>query len=276
MEMFQKRTFDISLMLSITIHSVVALILSFIAISRELPTPPEIIEVEVIGIKEQAKIPKFPFEKEKTGMITKSGRIGQKVEVLSAHPIVSYRKGKEIRSILGKRGIERDLELYSETKDLVEIGSGMGDDIIFKEESISEGSGKKIYEEEEGLVRRSLGSHLFGESLVPGAEKEGWELERSTPFRMEITGPTSTRKILYMKKFSLPNWVEEKGISLQGRLRFLVTPNGEVFNVEVLNSFGYPEIDRLASRMLRNWRFEKLQDEENVQWGIVDVKIQLK
>lgn len=281
--MLQKRTFDISLLLSIAVHSVVALILSFVVVLREMPPPPEIIEVELVRMREHAKIPLFPFERARTGkrertgmgIMRTPGRVGQRVEELSAYPVVSHRKGKEIRSILEKRGIGRELALHSETRDLVEVGSGVGD-YIFKEEFPRIGSGKKIYEGEEGLVEKSLGSHLFGESLVPGAKEEERELAGITSFGMEVTGPVSTRKILYMKKFSLPNWVEEKGVSLKGRLKFSVRPNGEVFEVKVLNSFGFPEIDKLASRMLQNWRFEKLLDEEKVQWGEVDIKIQLK
>lgn len=89
----------------------------------------------------------------------------------------------------------------------------------------------------------------------------------------QLEGPAGIdRRVVYQELVSIPRWVEEKGKSLRGKLKFWVLPSGEVDRVLVEETFGYPEIDDLIARTFRRWRFSKA---DNESWGLVSIRIQL-
>lgn len=93
---------------------------------------------------------------------------------------------------------------------------------------------------------------------------------------VNITG-IENRRAKHQPMFTLPKWVEEKGLSMSGSLKFCVLPDGSIDKVEIIKTFGYMEIDNLACNTVYKWRFEELpeEQEEKNDWGIVKFKIQL-
>jgi hypothetical protein len=108
------------------------------------------------------------------------------------------------------------------------------------------------------------------EEFGPGDLSGG--IDKLPYYRLE--GPvTIGRTIVYQEKLAIPRWVEEEGKSLRGKLKFWVSSSGEVGRVLVEETFGHPEIDDLAIRMIGRWRFTKGKDED---WGLISIKIQLE
>ena len=92
---------------------------------------------------------------------------------------------------------------------------------------------------------------------------------------VEITG--ITRRVKHRTMFKLPKWVEEKGISMNGSIKFWVSPDGSIDRVEIFKTFGYADIDSLACSAVYKWRFEELPEEqgEKNDCGIVKFRVQL-
>jgi TonB family protein len=101
--------------------------------------------------------------------------------------------------------------------------------------------------------------------------------EESTGPYIYISGPASKRKALYQPTFKPPYWLERRGQSVHGKLKIWVLPDGSVDKVEIEESFGYAEIDRLARTAIYKWRFYKLPPNiKRVDWGIVTITIRLE
>ena len=95
---------------------------------------------------------------------------------------------------------------------------------------------------------------------------------------MGIQGPVGERKIVFSQLPTYPAWAKQQGIEGDVLLKFWVSPEGLVSNVEILRFSGFRDFDERAARSLRNWRFEPLaMDEARVeQWGTVPFKFRLE
>ncbi len=100
-----------------------------------------------------------------------------------------------------------------------------------------------------------------------GYEGEGAEGgEGVSPGR--ITGPAGGRKYLRTAEPEYPARAEARGVQGRVELKFWVTPAGEVSEVELHKTSGWPDYDNAASQALRQWRFEPIEEKER-QWGII-------
>jgi TonB family protein len=87
----------------------------------------------------------------------------------------------------------------------------------------------------------------------------------------EIAGPLNNRAILHKVIPQYPTWAEEQGIIGSVRIWFTVAPDGSVrSNMRVTKTTGYPDLDKLATDALRQWRFAPFNvADESTQWGII-------
>jgi hypothetical protein len=96
---------------------------------------------------------------------------------------------------------------------------------------------------------------------------------------IKITGPVSKRRILHREEFILPEWIEKQGLSMEGRLKFWVFPDGSIGRVGIEKTFGsLRDHQKLYSWLLsvfRKWRFSPLIGEDKKEWGIITIKIKL-
>lgn len=105
-----------------------------------------------------------------------------------------------------------------------------------------------------------------GEALSPGnGEKFG------------IIGPAAKRRVLYFECPTYPEWAEKKGIESRVKLKFWVSPDGDVDEV-VVEQRGYLQLDNLAVQSFKKWRFEPLspQAKQVRQWGTIEMIFKLQ
>ncbi len=86
-----------------------------------------------------------------------------------------------------------------------------------------------------------------------------------------VSGPLGQRRILYSEKPPYPEWARRLGLEAEIRFRFWVAPDGRVNRIEFVTFSGSTELDRLAERTLRKWRFEPLPRgvPQRDEWGVV-------
>lgn len=88
-----------------------------------------------------------------------------------------------------------------------------------------------------------------------------------------IEGPAKYLNIVYKPKLpSVPRGLYSDSDEHIVKLKFFVSENGIVRDVEPVISSGYTEIDFLAVRTLKKWRFSPKSDNNNA-WGIISIKV---
>lgn len=81
---------------------------------------------------------------------------------------------------------------------------------------------------------------------------------------IEITGELKNRARISQELPSYPAWAEERGIEASVILECAVEAGGIVKeNIVVVRSSGYPELDELARKALRRWKFVPVTDGSN-------------
>ncbi len=96
------------------------------------------------------------------------------------------------------------------------------------------------------------------------------------PLPFKIEGPVSPRAIVNIPPLPpLPKWADEGEFEFVVKLKFLVSPEGVVREVEPVVASGYPEIDLLGIRYLNKLRFQTLSPgpEGPDQWGVISLKL---
>jgi TonB family protein len=90
-----------------------------------------------------------------------------------------------------------------------------------------------------------------------------------------IEGPVAKRNVLFQKYPDYPRWAQRHGLEFEIRLKFWVLPSGEVSLVIIEDSSGYPEIDAKVVRVMKGWKFNKIETTQT-QWGMILFKFRLK
>jgi TonB family protein len=94
-----------------------------------------------------------------------------------------------------------------------------------------------------------------------------------------IEGPLKKRRVLHYEIPAFPKWAQQQGI-LEAivRIRFSVAPSGEVIEdgMHMVQTSGYPELDRLAMDSLKQWRFQAKSDDSGNEWGIITFRFVLE
>ncbi len=261
--MFYNRIFERSLGISISFHICLAIIFFFVTFPQHLPILKtiEISMIELPGSKEPVLKHK-PIQRKRIGAIKRKQELKLKKTPESIKkPIVPYKPMvvKEVKEIITpipfppvSAGIEKN-EFHGE----IPVPKGV--------------TNAEVHHVEEGKTSQGISIPPPNAGTKYGDDKE------TTGHYTQISGPASARKALYQPKFNIPAWLEKRGQSLQGKLKIWVLPDGSVDRVEIEESFGYAEIDRLAQSSLYKWRFGKLPSyEERIDWGIATIAINLE
>lgn len=90
-----------------------------------------------------------------------------------------------------------------------------------------------------------------------------------------IRGPLGEagRKIERQVEPPYPEWAQRQGITGVVEVKCWVLLSGEVRNVEISQSSGWPRLDEHASQSLMMWKFGPIK-EEKIQWGIVPFRFE--
>jgi len=156
-----------------------------------------------------------------------------------SHPLA------EARSV--EQGEERVFSGERSTRD--REGFPQGVDIPSRATSYAKGGGLD-YKKEEGEG--------------PGGSGQGPEIE----------GAIAGREIRRWFQPDFPRSAEEQG-KMDGKVRvkIWVLSSGEVIETVIIQTSGVPEFDQDASRVLRKWRFESIEEQET-QTGIVILRFE--
>lgn len=262
--MFYNREFERSLFISITFHTCLAIIFFFITFHHRLPSL-ETIEISIVKLpeKEEPKIIKPKIREKKIIIpIKKESRLKAKEPIKPTQQLIVPASPKVMQDV---KEIITPPSISPIPPGGIEKNEFQGDIPVPKAEVKEE-----ISQTQEGKTLQV--SSIPPSTITP---KDGEEQGHGPA--IYITGPASKRKPLYQPLFKLPYWVEKRGQSLQGKLEIWVLPDGSVDRVEIDESFGYAEIDRLAQTTIYKWRFYKLPpDVERIERGIVFIAIRLE
>lgn len=288
--MFQDRTFNLSMVISSCIHLFIILIFSIFIRFSKIDIPPRLIEVEMTTVKvplvtrmpkervvvkptQASKILIQPSKRElpKEIAANRPQRIGRELDITAV--LGGRDPAKETREGLsggkGRYGLPMEETGEHPLFERVERGELWGKGRVTTSERLTKGEapgtvGLEAGREMPRIIEGGVGKGVGPVDLSGGVDK--------IPY-YHLEGPAAVgRGIVYQELMPVPKWVEEEGRSLRGKLRFWVLPSGEVDRVLVEETFGYPQIDDLAIRTIRRWRFTKGQDEA---WGLVSIRIQL-
>ncbi|MBU0650618.1 energy transducer TonB [bacterium] len=84
------------------------------------------------------------------------------------------------------------------------------------------------------------------------------------------------RKVLRLYYPSYPVWAKKMGIEAEIKLKFQISKDGIVKNILFENMSGYPEIDVLGVRAVKNWKFEPdLDIYSQNEWSTVTLKFNI-
>jgi TonB family protein len=261
--MHYNRVFDLSLLISITLHACLGLIFFFITFPHHTPIF-KTIEISIVKLpeKKESKILKPKVAKRKViGVVKKRPKLRPRKSPTPVKKAILPPKPKVVQEVK---------EVITPTT-IPTIFGGVEKDEVHGKIHIAKAT------PDEGITPAKEGKTLQ-EGLIPKldvAREEGKE-ESAGPY-IYISGPASKRKALYQPKFKPPYWLERSGQSVHGKLKIWVLPDGSVDKVEIEESFGYAEIDRLARSTIYKWRFYKLPPNiKRVDWGIVTITIRLE
>jgi len=131
-------------------------------------------------------------------------------------------------------------------------------------------SGEEVLPQGSGLPSKVPSSIGGGISYQPG-EGEGVGEGRGRGIR----GPLGEggRKIERQVEPPYPEWAQRQGITGAVEVKCWVLLSGEVRNVEISQSSGWPRLDEHASQSLMMWKFEPIK-EKIIQWGIVPFRFE--
>lgn len=262
--MFYDRIFERSLGVSISFHICVAIIFFFITFPQHLPIF-KTIEISMIELpgSEQPVLKHKPIKSRRIGAIKRRPELKLKRTPKTTNkPIISTPVKPMVQEV---KELKTPIPI-SPAPAVVKRDEFHGD-IPVPKSGINE-----------GISQTGEGKTPQVSSIPPTVTgtRDGDDDETTGP-NIYISGPASARKALYQPKFNIPPWLEKKGQSLHGKLKIWVLPDGSVDRVEIEESFGYAEIDRLAQSSVYKWRFYKLPPrEERIDWGIVAVAINLE
>lgn len=269
----ERSNFNKFIIISINIHLVIGLIFYFINFNYFRQPTSKIVEISLLSIA-----PSKNFLDLAKGMLeeicnkrTGSLRNEEKIKPNSYLDSFKIKEGiiekdpptlRELESINLKTHLKKVFAL-----DQAVISKEIPKDKLDYDLSISKDPAKEI--------PISI-SKIEGEAGLLAKENES--LLDNLLYTAKISGPVSFRKVLYQEGFMVPSWLEKKGLNLQGKFKFWVLSNGYVDRVLVEESFGFRQIDSLASSAISKWRFSQLCNylKHKEEWGIVDIKILLR
>lgn len=273
----EKSNFNRFIIISISIHLIIGLIFCFINFNYFRQPDLKIVEISLLNITPsknfldvaKSMVAESMLEKicKKTGSLKNK----EKIEPNSYLKSFKVKEGiierdhlalKELENINLKTHLEKVLTL-----DHAVISKEIAKDKLAYDLSISKDTREEISIAIPEMERKANLLAKEKESLLDN-------LSNIT----KISGPVSFRKILYREDFTIPSWLEKKGLNLQGKFKFWVLANGYVDRVLVEESFGFRQIDSLASSAISKWRFSQLPDylKNKEEWGLIDIKILLR
>lgn len=126
-----------------------------------------------------------------------------------------------------------------------------------------------------------IDSVIETEKLLPAQAEREYLYEGPGDRLLEISGGAKDRLVLF--KPPLPDYKTAVSINQQDsilstsykvQLKLLITADGTVKSADILQTSGYPDIDLIAERYVKKWKFIPLKPDEpqNNQEGVVQIE----
>ncbi|MEW5766318.1 MAG: energy transducer TonB [bacterium] len=289
--MYQRQTLDTSLLISMIIHSCLALIFSFISIQYGVISPPRIFEVAMIEIPQRTLTEEAASlsAREKISPPTVIQTLAPSLEKgdrARGHEIVELPRGEAVPGKIDERIVVREKVIepkanLSPLKGPRSLGLSM--EPAIQPTSPLEKDAGELLPEEPQWDKTSVSRRIFIPEEVGLKTSPSYEGQRESDKRGAVTpfpitkGPLKGRGIRYREPINLPEEKEKEAIPRAGEFKLWVIPDGSVEKVEIERTTGDSEIDILVKKAFLKWRFEALPPSENrTDWGLVSVKISFK
>jgi TonB family protein len=92
-----------------------------------------------------------------------------------------------------------------------------------------------------------------------------------------VEGKLAGRKIVMKPPTpDYPEWALKSGYEVDMKVRITVSPRGLVEEVESIESGGSPRMNLVASKYIRQWRFEGRAGDSERESGVISIKFRLK
>lgn len=128
-----------------------------------------------------------------------------------------------------------------------------------------------------------LRGYFSNKKEVPSYVAESAEMryskKRKTKAISFIDGPAKQRELISKPEpASVPRGVYSNEKAHIVKLKFFVSKDGIVRDIEPVVSSGYPEIDLLAVKSLKKWRFSptNVKQKHKPIWGVTSIRIETK
>jgi len=122
-------------------------------------------------------------------------------------------------------------------------------------------------------------SKVFKEPEIPLPEPEKYTpsfKESQDKESFQISGPVSARKILRKVYPEYPQQAKFGGISGEVSIKFWVSSEGIIEKAEIEKTSGSDILDKAALDAIKRWLFAPLEGEKITQWGILNIRFELK
>ncbi|MBA7476976.1 hypothetical protein ES707_12372 [subsurface metagenome] len=261
--------------------------------------PVKVVEKKKVATVKKKEIPKVAQIKkeivgeEATGQIEKGGKPpGGKIDAAppketrlaaKVSPVkISVQPGPKLPTLPPQVRTESEIKVpLIGRSDEPTMGTGIseyalqGEKAIIPGERSLPGGGKGV--SGEGILPRGTGlpskvpSSIGGGISYQAGEGEGVGEGGGRGIR----GPLGEagRKIERQVEPPYPEWAQRQGITGVVEVKCWVLLSGEVRNVEICQSSGWPRLDEHTSQYLMMWKFEPIK-EKIIQWGIVPFRFE--
>lgn len=106
--------------------------------------------------------------------------------------------------------------------------------------------------------------------LLDSRSRKGAAATEPGGVSFSLDGPVGNRRVIERVLPQSPDWVGTRGLDLMVTIRFRVLPDGTVNPGAVIEkTSGFPEIDQLALKAIRQWIFEAAPAGGTQTWGRV-------
>jgi len=254
-----KKGFIWALLVSLFIHIVFVLIFSLISININKPDEEVFREVSFVYEKEYPK----PVQKEATSIAQKQQFKPKKIDTI--------RQGKKKTA---EKKVESEIEKKVNLPEIKKIPEKREETKIEEKKTLVEDKKDQVANElvtnnppTENLQEKE---HIGGLFVNAGADIRPSD-------NIMLFGPIVNRNILYSEIPEYPIWAKQKGIETEVRMKFWVSPEGEVYNISIVQKSGYLRLDLLAKKALSKWKFTPLEKDipQIKQWGEIVVRFVL-
>ena len=112
---------------------------------------------------------------------------------------------------------------------------------------------------------------------IPSYHDDTFQRTSQPIYADRVQGPASVRVLLYKPEPPrLPNILDVTDKKFTMKLKFYISADGKVERVQPVSSSGYPDVDLLGVRYIKEWKFEPKRTSAEPEWGIIDLDLEME